>query len=72
VHIGAGQGGQLRDAQAGVDRQREQGVVASSGPGDLVGGGEQRVGFGLGEVGDQGLVEAFGWDRQDPLNDGRE
>jgi hypothetical protein len=56
VDVGQGQGGQLRDAQAGVDRQRHQGVVASSGPGGLVAGGEQRVGLGLGEVGDEGLM----------------
>src|SRR5215218_3351894 len=29
VDVGAGQGGQFRDAQAGVDGQRQQGVVGS-------------------------------------------
>jgi hypothetical protein len=69
VDVGDGQCGQLRDPQAGCDLQRQQGVVASSGPGGLVGGVQQRVGLGLGEVGDEGLVVAFGWDRQDSLDD---
>jgi hypothetical protein len=70
VDLAAGQRGQLRQAQAGVHRQGQQGVVASSGPGGLVGGVQQRVGLGLGEVGDEGLVVAFGRDRQHPLDDG--
>jgi len=37
----------------------EQGVVASPGPGGLVRGGEERVGFGFGEKRHDGPVEAF-------------
>ena len=44
----------------------EHGVVAPAGPGGRVRGGEQRVDLGLGEVGDQGAVEALGRDGQDP------
>ncbi|MBP2325871.1 hypothetical protein JOF56_006256 [Kibdelosporangium banguiense] len=48
--------------------QAEQGVVAAAGPGGAVGGGEQRVDFGVGEVGDDGLVVAFGGDGQDAVD----
>jgi hypothetical protein len=39
-------------------------VVAPPGPSRGVAGGEQCVDLGLGEIGDQRPVEAFGWDRQ--------
>ena len=67
VDVGAGQRGEFGGAQPGLDGEQQQGVVAAAGPGVAVGGGEQRVDLGLGEVGDDGAVEAFGRDRQDPL-----
>ena len=66
VQVGAGEPDQFGDPQAGLDGEEQQRVVASPGPGGLVAGGEQRVDLGLGEVGDQRPVEAFGWDRQHP------
>jgi hypothetical protein len=48
----------------------EHGVVAPPGAGGAVRGGEQRVCLGLGEVGDQGLVCAFGGDGQDAGDEG--
>ncbi|HLG07266.1 MAG TPA: hypothetical protein VI409_01195 [Gaiellaceae bacterium] len=45
-------------------------MVAAADPGGLVGGGEQRVDLGLGEVGDQRAVEAFGRHREHALDDG--
>jgi hypothetical protein len=33
-------------------------------------GAAQRVDVGVGQVGDQLLVDAFGWDGQDALDDG--
>ena len=66
VHVGAGEADQFGDPQPGLDGEQQQRVVASAGPGGLVAGGEQRVDLGLGEVGDQCSVEAFGWDREHP------
>ena len=74
VHVGAGperdvlavQGDQFGDPQAGLDREREHRVVAPAGPGGLVAGGEQRVDLGIGEVGQEVALGAFGWDREHP------
>ena len=49
VDVVAGQRGQFGDAQPGLDGQREQGVVASAGPGVAVGRGQQRVDLRRGE-----------------------
>jgi len=68
VHVADGQAGELGGAQPGLAGQHEQGVVAP-GPGALVGSGQQRGDLLLGEVGDQGLVEALGRDRQHTLDD---
>ena len=66
--VRAGQRGEFGDPQAGLDGQDQQGVIAAPGRGVGVGSGEQRRDLGFGEVGDQAAVEAFGWDRQDPLD----
>ena len=71
VDVAAGQAGQLGDAQPGLDGEAEHGVVAAAGPGGAVGRGQQRVGLGVGEVGDQGLVGAFGGDGQDAVDERR-
>ena len=69
VHVAHGQAGELGGAEPGLAGQHQQGVVASPGPGAAVGRRQQRGDLFLGEVGDQGPVEAFGWDRQHPLDD---
>jgi hypothetical protein len=70
VHVADGQAGELGGAQPGLAGQHQQGVVAPPGPGGLVGRGEQRGDLLFGEVGDQGLVEALGRDRQHSLDEG--
>jgi hypothetical protein len=62
VHVLAAEAGELADAQPGLDREREQGVIATSEPSILVGGGQERVDLVGGEVGDDRAVEAFGRD----------
>ena len=76
VHVGAGgerdvlagETGEFGDPQSGLDREREHGVVAPSGPGGLVAGVEQRVDLGVGEVGDQVAFGSLGWDREHALD----
>jgi len=67
--VGAAERGEFGDPQAGLDGQDQQGVIAATGPGVSVRGGEKRGDLGLGEVGDQPAIEAFGGDRQDALDD---
>ena len=55
---------QLGDPQPGLDREGKHRVVAPAGPGGLVAGQEQRVDFGVGEVGQEVALGAFGWDRE--------
>ena len=43
-------------------------MVAASGPGGAVGGVDECVELGLGEIGDQRAFVAFGPDLQDPLD----
>ncbi len=62
----AGQAGQLRDAQPGLDDECDHGVIAPAGPARRVAGGEQGVDLVVGEEGDQVALE----DGQYPL-DGR-
>jgi hypothetical protein len=66
VEIADGEAGELGDAQPGLGGEQDQRVVAASGPGGPVRGGEQRREFGLGEPGDQCLVVALGRDGQHP------
>jgi hypothetical protein len=65
VDVAAGECGQLGDPQPGLGGEREHGVIAPSGPGALVRGGEERTDFGFGEPGDERLVESLGGDGQD-------
>ena len=51
--------------QPGLDGKLDPGVVAAAGAGGPVRGGEQGLGFGVGEEGDDRLVAAFGGDGQD-------
>ena len=44
-HVGQGQGGQFGDPQPGLDRQQQQGVIATPGPVGSVAGCQQRVGL---------------------------
>ena len=72
VDVGAGaerdvlavQGDQFGDPQAGLDRQREHRVIAPAGPGGLVAGCQERVDFGVGEVGQKVPLRPFGGDRE--------
>jgi hypothetical protein len=66
VDVVAGQRGQLRCAQPGLDGELKDGVVASPGAGGAVGRVEQGLGFDVGEVGDDGVVGAFGGYREHP------
>jgi hypothetical protein len=53
-----------------LDGQAEHCVVASSGAGATIGRGQQHVDLGIGEVGDDGVVAAFGGDCQHPADVG--
>jgi hypothetical protein len=65
VDVAAGQPGQLGDPQPGLRGEREHGMVAPPGPGGLVRCGEEGIGFGFGEPGDEGPVELLRGDRED-------
>jgi hypothetical protein len=67
VHITDGQAGELGGAQPGLAGQHQQGPVTAAVrvPGR---GGQQGRDLVFGEVGDQGLAVALGWDREDPLD----
>lgn len=71
LQVLVGQPGELGDAQSGLQGHEEEGLVPSSGPGGLVGAGEQGIGLRLGEEGDDGSVAALGGDGQDPGDDRR-
>jgi hypothetical protein len=60
--------GQLRHAQPGLGRQQQQSPVSAAFPAIGVGGVDKSVDLGRGEKRDELLVEAFGRDRQDPLD----
>ena len=54
------QAGEFGDAQSGLDGEVSRSVVAAAEPGGAVGGGEQRVGLGGGQVVDDGPVARLG------------
>ena len=56
--------------QASLSGQDEEGVIAPAGPAAAVGGGNECVDFGFGEVDDQRPAEAFRWDREHPRDAG--
>lgn len=68
VDVGHGQSDQLADAEAGLDGQSEHGMVAAAGPGALVAGGQQGVGFMVEEA-DQIALDPCSGDRQNALDD---
>ena len=78
VHVGAGgerdvltrEAGEFGDPQAGLDGQGEHGVVAPAGPGGLIAGAQQRVGLGIGEVGEEVALGSLGRDGEHPLDSG--
>ena len=43
-------------------------MISPSGPRVLIACGEERVDFGVGEVSEDLVAGAFGWDREDPLD----
>jgi hypothetical protein len=69
----AGEVGQFRDPEPGLNGQQDQGVVASACPGVLVAGVQERVDFdfGFGDEGDEVAFEALGGDGQHALDGGR-
>jgi hypothetical protein len=69
VHVGSVEVHQFRDSQPGADGEQEQGMVASAGPGEPVRCGQEGLYLGVGEVGDEGFVEASRRDRQHPLDE---
>jgi hypothetical protein len=68
VDVVAGQRDQLGCAQSGLDRERQEGVVASPAASGPVGRVEQGLCLDVGEVGDHGVVAAFGGDREHPAD----
>lgn len=65
VDVVSAQGDEFGDPEPGLDGDDEEGVVASTAPSGLVGGGEQNVDLVGVEERDQGPVPAFGRDGQD-------
>ena len=59
VNVGVVDAGQFGDPESGLNREREQGTIAPSGPRGRVRRGEQRVGLGGGEERDECPVVAF-------------
>jgi hypothetical protein len=70
VDVADSEAGELGGAQPGLAGEHQQGLVAAAGPRIQVGGGQHCRDLVLGEVSDQGLVVAFGRDRQDPCDVG--
>jgi len=64
----AGEPGEFGDPQPGLDGQREDGMVAPSGPCGQFAGVEQRVDLGLGEVGDEVALGSLGRDGEHALD----
>src|SRR6266540_2096836 len=79
ANVGAGaegevvdpQPGKFRQAQAGLDGEEEQRVVAATESGGRVWRCEERVDFGGGEEGDEVTVEALLRDGEDALDQSR-
>ena len=69
VYVADGQGGELAGSQTCLAGECQHRLVPPSGPGLLVGCGEQRVDLVFGEVGDHRRGEDLGWHGQDPLDD---
>ena len=70
MEIRAAQAGELGGAQAGLDREGEERVVAATRPRGAVGGGEQGVDFEVGQEGHELTGPALGGNREHAGNDG--
>ena len=70
VEVRTPQTDELGSAQPGLDREREEGVVAATGPPGAIGGGEQGVDFDVGQKSHQPTRAALGRNREDASNDG--
>ena len=68
MDVVADESGQFGDPQAGLDGQREQGVITATEPGAVVGRGQQCVDLLAGQEAHQFLLVAFGGDGQHPLD----
>ena len=68
VDVAAGDAGQLRGPQPSLGEQRDDRVVTAAGPSRAVGGVDERVEPGLGEIGDQRALVTLGSDLQDPFD----
>ena len=64
VNVGRPQPDQLRRAESRLDREREQGVIASASPRGPVRSRKEGLDFRLCEEGDQTSFETFRGDRQ--------
>ncbi len=67
-HVGDVQPGEFGGAEPGLDREQQQRVVASTGPGHAIGCGEQRLDLLLVQERDERPVGAFWWDREHALD----
>ena len=70
IQIRTAERGELGRTQPGLDREREQGMVAATGPRGAVGRGEQSVDFDVGQKSYQPTRAALGRNREDAGNDG--
>ena len=68
MDVTANESGQFGDPQAGLDGQREQGVITATEPGAVVGRRQQCVDLLAGQEAHQFLLVAFGGDGQHPLD----
>ena len=64
----SGEAGELGDPQPGLDVEGEHGVVTSARPCVSVTSGEEGVGLGVGEVGDEVAFGPLGRDGEHPLD----
>jgi hypothetical protein len=67
--VGAGEAGEFGDAQSGLDGQGHHRLVTPSFPASWVGCREQGIDLGVGQEGDDPLVEPLGRDVQDTLDE---
>jgi hypothetical protein len=68
LHVGGVERGHLRGAQPGLDREQQEGVVASAGPGGAVRRAKERIDLVVVEECHERAIGAFGRDRQHALD----
>ena len=71
VDVGDAEADELARSKPGLAGERQHRPVTPPGPGGLVGSGHECRDLVLGEVGDEGAVEALGRDGEDALDHGR-